>query len=56
MQKKLSNLIEYSRNYFKTTGSLWQYYTVNCFKIIMLLLLIFLLIIITVLRLNLKQK
>ena len=49
------NLIEYSDNYSKTSGSLWQYYRDEPFlDDMMVLLLIFLLMIIAVLRLNLK--
>ena len=49
------NLIEYSDNYSKTSGSLWQYYRDEPFlDDMMVLLLIFLLMIIAVLRLTLK--
>ena len=47
--------IEYSDNYFKTSGSLWHYYRGEI-TYLMVVLLIFLLIMITVLLLNLKQK
>ena len=50
------NLIEYSDNYSKTSGGLWNYYRDEPFLKAVVLLEIFLLIIITVLRLNLKQK
>ena len=43
------NLIEYSHNCSKTSGSLWQYYRDE-------LLLSFLLVVSTVFRLNLKTK
>ena len=49
------NLIDYSDNYSKTTGSLWHYDRDVPF-LAQALLLMLLLIIITVLRLNLKQK
>ena len=54
---QMYDLIEYSDNYSKTLGSLWQYYRDESFgPMQMVLLMIFLLIIITVLRSNLKQK
>ena len=49
------NLIEYSDNYAKTTGSLWQY----CKDIparMLMVILIFLQRIILLIHLNLKQK
>ena len=49
------NLIDYSDNYSKTSGSLWHYDRDKPF-LAKTLLLMLLLIIITVLRLNLKQK
>ena len=50
------NLIEYSDNYSKTSGRLWQYCRDKPLLDLMVLLLIFLLIIITAISLNLKQK
>ena len=49
------NIMEYSDNHSKASGSLWHYYRHELFQL-MVLLLIFLLITIAVLRLNLKQK
>ena len=50
------NLIEYSDNYSKTSGSSWKFYRDEQFINDNDAMLIVLLIIITVLRLNLKQK
>ena len=50
------NLIEYSDNYFKASGSLWQYYRNEPFLNADGAVDNFLLITITVVYLNLKQK
>ena len=50
------NLIEYSDNYSKTSGSLWQYYRDEPFLGDNSTIADFPAEIITVLRLNLKQK
>ena len=51
------NLIEYYDNYWKTSGSLWQYYRVSHLYMLLALLSIFLMIItIIVFRLHLNKK
>ena len=52
----MHNLIDYSDNCSKTSGSLRQYYQNEPFQMLMVIFLIFLLLITTVLRLNLNKK
>ena len=50
------NSIEYSGNYIKTSGSLWQYYRDEPALTLMLSLLLIFMLLITVLRVSLNKK
>ena len=50
------NSIEYSDNYIKTSGSLWQYYRDEPALTLMLSLLLIFMLLITVLRVSLNKK
>ena len=50
------NSIEYSDNYIKTSGSLWQYYRDESALTLMLSLLLIFMLLIIVLRVSLNKK